>query len=124
MSGSIRKRLAAMIAIVGAVAGLVLIPTAASASQSSVLGCQPASATLRYLYYKSDGSLGVWTKNCSGYHDLNSRGYRLEAGGWSGYIHFNNNTNKRFCDWQIVDLTSYPRVIAIEMRATKTAGCP
>jgi hypothetical protein len=116
-----RKILITFAALAFATLGLAA-PSAASASaaatQSSVLGCQPASATLQYLYRTSSGGTGVWTRNCSGNYTLNSQGIRLEAGGWSGYVRFNNGTSLKFCDWNVINLSNRPRVIRIDMAVT------
>ncbi|GAA4232102.1 invasion protein IalB [Streptosporangium album] len=116
------RKLAVAVAATSVAAGLVLAPTAASASQSSALGCQGASATLHYYYYTSSGSIGDWTKNCSGSYSLNSAGFRLYSGGWSGYISFNDSTTKRFCDWQDIPLNK-KRVTGIYLSATRASWC-
>jgi hypothetical protein len=99
--------------------GLVTAP-AASASTNSAQLCQGASAALYYDYYKSDGTIATWSKTCSGDYSLNSRGYYLDPGGWSGYIWI-DGAKYYFCDWQDGSISG--RVTRIQMAASKIAEC-
>ncbi|MFI7466826.1 hypothetical protein [Nonomuraea sp. NPDC049646] len=90
-----------------------------SAAASASAWCQ--SSYLVYKYWKSDGSIGSWSKNCSGDYSLNSKGYKLEPGGWSGYIDYSDGTWDYFCDFQNKWLGK--RVVKITMAAAKIEYC-
>jgi len=103
-----------------AVAGMALAVTPAPATASSTaLGCQ--TTTLVYKYWKADNTIGTWKKNCSGDYPLNSLGYKLEPGGWSGYIDYSDGSFDYFCDYQNKWLSK--RVINITLSAAKIGYC-
>ncbi|MFC3499860.1 hypothetical protein ACFOOK_02555 [Micromonospora krabiensis] len=104
-------------ATIGFVAlGIALTPSVASASASAVMAdCQAASAALRYRFYQSDGSIGSRTYDCSGDKSLNSRGYDLRAGGWSGIIYGTSGPITFFCDGETLPLNGQ-RVTGIWMK--------
>ncbi|MFJ8196548.1 hypothetical protein [Streptomyces sp. NPDC096152] len=56
-------------------------------------------------------------------NSLNSRGYRLFAGGWSGYVSHTDGSNTYFCDWQSKDLSTKARVDGIYLSSTKASWC-
>lgn len=110
------KRLLA-VAAAGAALTFIAAPAPAGASTSAL--CQ--SSYLVYKYWKSDGSIGSWSRNCSGDYSLNSKGYKLEPGGWSGYIDYSDGTWDYFCDFQNKWLGK--RVVKITMAAAKIEYC-
>ncbi|MEV4169132.1 hypothetical protein [Nonomuraea sp. NPDC049709] len=94
--------------------------TAASPANASMPGCQ--TSWLEYDYRTSSGGRATWSRNCSGSYGLNSLGYELRAGGWSGQVLFSNGANVDFCDWDVIPLERY-RVTHIYISATKTTYC-
>ncbi len=102
--------------------GVASSPSAASANEATTLGCQASSAALHYYYYTSSGSIADWSKTCSGYCSLNSRGYWIDAGGWSGYVDFSDGSWTYFCNNESLYLNQL-RVVGIEMSPTKISYC-
>ncbi|MEU1464474.1 hypothetical protein ABZ467_27985 [Streptomyces sp. NPDC005727] len=99
------------------------VPGAASAAQQGATQiCQLPAATLHYKYYTSSGTIADWSKNCSGSYSLNSSGYSIQAGGWSGYVYFSDGTSSDFCDGQTRYLGGR-RVIRIYMAEAKIEEC-
>ncbi|WP_030916640.1 hypothetical protein [Streptosporangium amethystogenes] len=90
-----------------------------SSSAASAAGCQ--SSQLVYKYWKTDTSIGTWSRNCSGDYPLNSLGYKLEPGGWSGYIDYSDGSWDYFCDFK--DKWLSKRVVKIQMSAMKIGYC-
>ncbi|MEU8325971.1 hypothetical protein AB0C33_47050 [Nonomuraea sp. NPDC048881] len=111
-----RKLLAAAAATCAA---LTIVATPGPAAASASAWCQ--SSYLVYKYWKSDGTIGRWSQNCAGDHSLNSKGYKLEPGGWSGYIDYSDGTWDYFCDFQ--DKWLGKRVVNITMAAAKIEYC-
>ena len=64
-------------------------------------GCQ--SVSLWYRYYSGD-LIKDWFRNCSGSYPLNSKGFYLSPGPWSGYVRFASGYDYPFCDNEEVDL--------------------
>jgi hypothetical protein len=110
-----------MAALVLAIAA-ILVPSGAAAND--IQGCQGAGAELSYIYYSPSGSntLRSWVKNCSKRYSLNSEGYSLRSGGWSGYITFANGDTDYFCnDWHVP--LSRQRVVEIVMASDRIYEC-
>lgn len=94
------------------------------AASPAYAGCQ--TTVLQYRYYTSSGGIGLWTRSCSNTYSLNSYGYELKAGGWSGTVTFANGNKIEFCDFETWDLTGMRpagHVVQIWMSATKTDEC-
>ncbi|MEU8110496.1 hypothetical protein AB0C18_43015 [Nonomuraea muscovyensis] len=102
-----------------AVASTPATATATATTSSSAALCQ--SSYLVYKYWKSDNTIGTWRKNCSGDYPLNSLGYKLEPGGWSGYIDYSDGSWDYFCDFRNKWLSK--RVVKITMSPAKIEYC-
>jgi hypothetical protein len=116
-----RRKLASGALAACTAVGLALTPSAATASNNSVQGCQPNATPLVYRYHLSGTGIGTWTQRCSGNYPLNSSGIVLEAGAWSGWITVGGSREK-FCNYDLKWLNDR-RVTRIEMSPTRVPGC-
>lgn len=111
--------------LAGVLAAVLVTGTAVFGTTTPAFaGCQ--TTVLQYTYYTSSGGLDLWTRSCSGTYSLNSYGYSLKTGGWSGTVKFANGTKILFCDWEDWDLTAfrpYGHVVQIVMNVTKASWC-
>ncbi|MFE3635044.1 hypothetical protein [Streptomyces sp. NPDC059168] len=80
-------------AVTGAAALGGLLPGTAAAAPQAV--CAPNY--LHYKYYTSSGTIADWSRHCEGSYSLNSGGYSIRAGEWSGYVYFKDGTSSNFC---------------------------
>jgi hypothetical protein len=104
------------------VADTRVVSSDAGPSDIGIQGCQATGAALHYTYYTSSGTRAIWSKTCSGVYPLNSRGYMLDAGGWSGYMFFAAEPPLRFCN-QISYWLPNDRVVGIVMNTTRLPEC-
>ena len=112
-----RIKLTAVVAMLCA-AVAALTPSTALASTAAVTGCQDGATPLVYLYYSSNGEeILPWAKDCSGDYGLNSRGYSIHAGAWSGH-YWADGAKIQFCNGQSFPLY-YARITRIMISATK-----
>ncbi|MDW3846786.1 hypothetical protein NMK34_09220 [Micromonospora sp. BRA006-A] len=101
----VRKRLIAAMTALALGAGIGVFGVAGPA----YAGCQ--SISLHYRYYSGD-TIKDWFRNCSGSYSLNSKGFYLYPGPWSGYVRFASGYDYPFCDWEEVDLEFVSRYFA------------
>ncbi|MFF3755417.1 hypothetical protein ACFYYH_34125 [Streptomyces sp. NPDC002018] len=75
-----------------------------------------------YWFYTSSGDLDYRLFDCARRHNLNSRGYALDVGAWSGYVHFADGRRAYFCDGWLLDLNGR-HVVGVEMAETRIPEC-
>lgn len=130
LSKSLSARLAAIaVAITTALALTVASVPAASAGPAASFeaqSCQSESRALWYYYWNSARTeILDWHRLCSGGYSLNSKGYGLSTGSWSGFVKFADGGRLLFCPWE--DWTfdsSWPNVVRIEISASHSSHCP
>lgn len=103
--------------------GVTAIPAAgASASQAAGI-CNPnPSVALTYYYYTTGGTVLNKKYNCTGNHTVNSDGFSIKPGGYSGYVYFKDGSDDYFCDWEQIYLGS-KRVVKIHMAEARIEDC-
>ncbi|WP_159000898.1 hypothetical protein [Streptomyces sp. SBT349] len=125
-------RTATVAAAVCAVVGVGVAPSAAApatapttapaTSQPGTMGCQPVNVALYYWFYTSSGALDYRMYDCSGNKGLNSDGYAVDAGSWSGYVRFSGGSWTWFCDNEVLYLEGR-RVVRLDIAASRITEC-
>ncbi|MBG6067015.1 hypothetical protein IW248_003302 [Micromonospora ureilytica] len=130
LSKSLSTRLAAIAVAITAAFGLTVASapaaSAAPAASFEAQSCQSESRALHYYYWNSARTeILDWSRLCSGGYNLNSKGYGLSTGSWSGVVKFADGGILPFCPWQDRPFSSsWPNVIRIEISASHASHCP